>query len=373
MAAAPGAPGRLPRMAKPTDHPWLVLQEGDRRRWGGDLRRAFIFRVLAERTGATIGRGWSPAIVRAGLAAAAGPRRLPSLRRQKPFVASAESLGLPAIAAIRRRAVPFALDVHDDPLAQYKAFGIEAPAERLAELRRLFAANLDAFAWHVAPSASFAELTGLTPERTIVAPNGTDTSHIRPGPLPVEPTIGFISGAAAGRGIETLVAAARLVRERLPGLRLRLWLVATGDSGRGYLDGLAHELSGDAWIQIAAAPYEHVGETLAGATVLCIPHPDNPYLDSALPIKLFDSMAAGRPLVVTPRVETRRVVEAAEAGIVASGDRPEDLADALLVVLADPTLAARMGSSGRAAVERDYDWRVIGERLASELLGRADS
>lgn len=360
-------------MSRPINRPWLILQEGNRRRWGGDLRRAFIFRALADRTAATIAPGWSTTIVRAGLATVAGPRRLPTLRRRRPYVASAELLGPAVLADVRRRGVPFALDVHDDPLAQYAAFGIDASADRLAELRRGFRRNLDAFAWHVVPSAMFADLAGLSPDRTIVAPNGTDTEHVRPGPLPAEPTIGFISGAAAGRGIETLVAAARLVRERLPELRLRLWLVATGESGRDYLDRLGEEFAGEAWIRIAPAPYERLGEELAGATVLCIPHPDNLYLDSAMPVKLFDSMAAGRPLVVTPRIETRMVVERAEAGLVASGDRPEDLAEALMVVLADPGLAARLGSNGRAAAERDYDWRVIGERLSSELLQRADS
>jgi glycosyltransferase involved in cell wall biosynthesis len=360
-------------MSRPTTHDWLVLQEGDRRRWGGDLRRAFIFRELAERSGATIGPGWSPAIVRAGLATASGPHRLPSLRRRRPLVASAESLGAPALHEVRRRAVPFALDVHDDPVAQFAAVGVNARAERLLELRAGFAANLNAFAWHVAPSATFAELTGLVPDRTILAPNGTDTSHVRPGPLPAEPTIGFISGAAPGRGIETLVEAARLVREQLPGVRLRLWLVATGESGRGYLEALGAELAADAWIRIGPAPYEQLGQELAGATVLCIPHPANAYLDSAMPVKLFDSMAAGRPLVVTPRTETRAVVERADAGLVASGERAEDLAAALLTVLADPQLAARLGANGRAAAERDYDWSVIGDRLADELLLRADS
>lgn len=358
-------------MPRPIDPPWLVLQEGDRRRWGGDLRRAFIFRALAERTAATIAHGWSIGIVRAGLAAAGGPRRPPTFRRRRPFVASSESLGGPALAEVRKGGLPFALDVHDDPLAQYAAFGIEATDDRLAELRAGFRRNLDAFPWHVAPSATFAELTGLSPDQTIVAPNGTDTSHIVPRPLPETPTIGFISGAAAGRGIETLIVAARLVREDVPDLCLRLWLVATGESGRGYLADLGQGLAADTWIRIAPAPYERLGDELAEATVLVVPHPANPYLDSAMPVKLFDSMAAGRPVVVTPRIETRRVVEHAGSGLVAAGDRPEDLAAALLAVLRDPDLAARLGAAGRAAAERDYDWKVVGERLADQLLERA--
>jgi glycosyltransferase involved in cell wall biosynthesis len=87
-------------------------------------------------------------------------------------------------------------------------------------------------------------------------------------------------------------------------------------------------------------------------------------------VKLLDSMAAGRPVVVTPRTETRRIVEAAGAGVVTGGDEPEALAGAIEPLLADPSLAARLGAAGRAAVERDYDWVVIGRRLASEVLLR---
>jgi len=39
-------------------------------------------------------------------------------------------------------------------------------------------------------------------------------------------------------------------------------------------------------------------------------------------------------------------------------------------LLADPSLAARLGAAGRTAVERDYDWVVIGRRLAGEVLLR---
>ena len=38
---------------------WVVMLELYRQRWGGDLRRAQIFRQLARRTGARVANGWS--------------------------------------------------------------------------------------------------------------------------------------------------------------------------------------------------------------------------------------------------------------------------------------------------------------------------
>ena len=349
--------------------PWIVLHEGSRLRWGGDLRRHHVFLELARRTGADLVDGWTAPKVRAAVAA----RRPSSWQRwrPRPRLASAEMLA-PAVAAeVVRDCDAVILDVHDDPLAQHAAFGLDVPSERAVHLRALREANLAAFRLLAVPSASFAELAALPSDRVIVAPNGTDCAHVRPLPLPEAPVVGMVSGAAPGRGIETLVDAARVARSRERDLRLVLWLVATGADSEAFLDGIRQSVAAESWIEVESAPYERLSECLGRAAVLCVPHPAGPYMDAALPVKLFDAMAAGRPLVVTPRVEMRRVVEAAAAGLVAADDSPEGLADVVVRLLGDPALRARLGAAGRAAAEAQYDWRVIGSKLADEVLAQA--
>lgn len=236
-------------------------------------------------------------------------------------------------------------------------------------LDRRFAENIRRFELLIVPSQSFAELAAIDRARRIVAPNGSDTEHIRPGPFPDRPVIGLVSGAAPGRGIETLIEATELVRERVPEAELRLWLAAADDNP--YLRTLREETNERSWIRIERVPYERLSAALAEAAVLVVPHPPGVYMDAALPVKLFDSMAAGRPLVVTPRREMAALVERHAAGLVASGDGVEDLAAAIGRVLEDPTLARRLGAAGRVAAESEYDWRVIGSRLAEEVLRRA--
>ncbi len=344
---------------------WIVLQEERHRRFGGDLRRGHILRVLAERTGAATG-GWSAAAVALILDrhGAGGP---PWARRVAPSLASAESLEPAVLADVVKRSRPAVLDVHDDPVLQLEALGVDPGANRRRELADKAARNREAFELLLAPTASFADLAGLPPERTIVAPNGTDTEHVRPQPAPDRPAIGFISGAASGRGIEDLVAATRIVRERVADTRLLLWLVTTGPAGETYLADLRASLAAEPWVEIGTATYESLSAELGRASVLTIPHPPGAYLDAALPIKLADAMAAGRPVAITPRTESARVVRAADAGIVA-GDGPAALAQALVTLLEDPELAARLGANGRRAAERDLDWRVIGTAVADRVL-----
>lgn len=347
--------------------PWIVLCETERTRWGGDLRRARIFHELALVTGALEAQGWGHSSVRDAVRRVAGP---PFPWRRRPALASSEFLSEGATAQARRSTRPVVLDVHDHPIAQAEALGRRLEPPVRAAMAARVGRNLDTFELYTAPSASFAALAGLDPARTIVAPNGSDTRHVRPGPFPDRPAVGMISGAAEGRGIEALIDAARLVRAGQPDLRLLLWLAAGDEAGEAYLEGLRAAIAAEPWIELGTIDHAGLAGALALATVLVVPHPANGYMDVAVPVKLLDSMAAGRPVVVTPRTETRRIVEAAGAGVVAAGDEPGALAAAIGPLLADPALAARLGADARAAAERDFDWAVIGRRLAAEVLAR---
>jgi glycosyltransferase involved in cell wall biosynthesis len=347
---------------------WLILRGGDRLRWGGDLRRRFLFESLETRTGATVVRDFGRQDVRAAFAPYR--RRRWEVWRRGPAVASSELLDPLLLELATRVGVPEVIDIHDEPELQARAFGLDLEPARVAELRARLATNLAAFRVAVAPSETFLRVAGIDPRRAIVAPNGTDTRHIDARPMPEGTVVGFSSGASAGRGIETLVEAARVARRAVPDLELQLWLVAVGDESARYRDGLRERLAGDPWIRIAEAAYDALPAALSHASVHCVPNPPGDYWESVLPIKLFDSMAAGRPVVVTPRVEMRAVVERYEAGIVAGGDAPEDLAAALVELLRDPDRAARLGANARRAAETTFDWRVIGDRLADQLLAR---
>ena len=362
------------RDSRGTQPSWLVMLEGSRQRWGGDLRRAQIFRRLAERTDATVVEGWSlmPLREQFGLLRLL-PTPLSLLHRgSRPRLATSEMMRPDILRMARRVVDPAAVAVYDDPVAQARDLGLVLPPGREAYFRARKRANLAAFRWHVVPTASFAEHIGLDMRRVIVAGNGTDTEHIVPGEWPEDPAIGMVSGAAPGRGIEALIAAARLLHAEIPELRLLLWLAATGDASEAYLRQLEREVMRERWIEISTVLYEDLRYALRQATVLTIPHPPGEYYDIALPVKLLDSMAAGRPLAVTPRLEGRAIVERHRAGLVTGGDTVDDLAATLRRLIEDETLARELGENARRAAVDVYDWSVVGDRLATEIIEREE-
>lgn len=349
------------------DAPWLVMRASRDRGWGGDIRRARIFERLAERQGARVVDDW-PTFQRV----VRGRRwqRWLASPRPRPHLAASEMAPSKWVERIVTMADPAAVAIYDDAVVQARALGIEMSPERAAELTTRRRVNEAAFRWHVVPTASFAELVGLDPTRTVVGGNGTVASHVRPGPWPTSPAIGFVSGAAPGRGIELLLEAVRRLRAEQPDVRLLLWLIATDPIGEAYIERLRAATASEPWVEIGVAPYATLGESLARATILAIPHPANEYMDVALPVKLFDSLAAGRPLVVTPRRETAAIVGREGVGLVTADDAPDSIAAACASLLADEALARRLGTAARALAEREYDWPIVGDRIADEILRR---
>ena len=274
------------------------------------------------------------------------------------------------MVALRGPVTAALLDLHDHPGLQADGLRIPLTLAARRDLDRLFARNVARFERLVVPSGSFAELCRLPADRTMVVTNGTDTEQVVPRPAPRDPVVGMVSGAAPGRGIELLLSAMARVRAEVPEATLRLALTATGPASARYLRALASQLrERDPWVTLNEVAYRHLSAFLGDAAVLVIPHPSGPYMDASTPVKLFDSMAAGRPLAVTPRLETRKIVEACQSGVVAASDSPDDVAEAILKLLRSESLRVELGANARRCAVEQYDWRVLSAGLADAVLG----
>jgi glycosyltransferase involved in cell wall biosynthesis len=85
------------------------------------------------------------------------------------------------------------------------------------------------------------------------------------------------------------------------------------------------------------------------------------------PNKVFDYMAAGRPVALAIDGVIREVVEAAGCGIFAEPGNPSALAGAIRELAADKKEAQAMGMAGRKYLEQNFSRAVIGEKLLKLL------
>src|SRR5262249_25800698 len=82
---------------------------------------------------------------------------------------------------------------------------------------------------------------------------------------------------------------------------------------------------------------------------------------SGVRIKLLEALACGLPIVTTALAAEGIDLRHEQSALFA--ERPADFAAAIVGLLSDSALRARLGAAGRAVAERDYDWDRIGARL----------
>ena len=95
-----------------------------------------------------------------------------------------------------------------------------------------------------------------------------------------------------------------------------------------------------------------LGEIRAGLVVLC---PTDSYVDS-LPIKLFEYMAAGIPVVASDFPVWRSIIEPHACGLLVDPTDVNAISKAMAWILSHPDEAQLMGVRGRAAVQQQYQW-----------------
>jgi glycosyltransferase involved in cell wall biosynthesis len=105
---------------------------------------------------------------------------------------------------------------------------------------------------------------------------------------------------------------------------------------------------------LGAVPAERIPSLYAESDVAVVMLRDLPIFEGALPTKLLEAMAAGRPVVLANRGEAARLVEEERCGIVVPPEDPRALAAALTSLAADPARRAALGAAGRRAAERRF-------------------
>ncbi len=108
---------------------------------------------------------------------------------------------------------------------------------------------------------------------------------------------------------------------------------------------------------------DEVTALISGAKVgLCILHPIPNYLE-AYPIKIFEYMAAGTPVVASNFPLYKEIVENTFSGINVNPLNIQEVVAAIHKILESKEMAAQMGSNGIKMVNAQYNWEAESHNL----------
>lgn len=121
-----------------------------------------------------------------------------------------------------------------------------------------------------------------------------------------------------------------------------------------------------AWLPAAEMP-----GAWAAADISCFALRDDELYGGTLPARLYESLAAGTPVVAACAGESLRVIRESGGGIAVDPGDGEAFAQAIVRLLDDETLRQRCGRAGRAWAEAHVDIEKLSRRYEQILLGAA--
>jgi glycosyltransferase involved in cell wall biosynthesis len=113
-------------------------------------------------------------------------------------------------------------------------------------------------------------------------------------------------------------------------------------------------------------PSNEIAKYLSLASVCIVPLKKNELFRGALPSKMFDAWACGKPVLLTVDGEARRELDSAQGGVFVEPENAEALADAIVVLFENPSMGKEMGENGRKYIyEKGYIRSVQAKALCS--------
>jgi glycosyltransferase involved in cell wall biosynthesis len=284
-------------------------------------------------------------------------------------------IGLAVLVYRRFKRAPFIFNVSDIwPQSAVELGALRNPlAIRLAEMLELYLYGQAARVSVVTPGMiERLAARGVPRQKLFLLTNGVDTATFKPadpdrelaGRLGLNGHKVFLYAGTHGlaQGLGVILDAARLTT------KADVMYVLAGEGAEK--EALVARANAEGIANVRFLPNQPKSMmpallNLAYATIIPLRRLD--LFKSALPSKMFESMAAARPIVAAVWGEAADLVEAAACGLVVAPEDSNALHAAVERLAADPGLAGTLGRNGRDYVIEHFDRKDIAARFV-ELL-----
>jgi glycosyltransferase involved in cell wall biosynthesis len=214
---------------------------------------------------------------------------------------------------------------------------------------------------------------GVPKERIVWIPNGVDLALFPPSPAPMQVdsrafTLMYFGAHGQANGLETLIDAMAIVRRHLADVSVHLRLIGDGPM-KPQLIAQAQRLGLTSVSFEPPIPKVEIPRLAreADAFVIVVRDLPNLYRFGISMNKLFDYLAAGRPIVIASSAANDPVAESG-AGLSVRSNSPVELAQAIVrLIKTAPLDRLKMAAAGRHFVEAHHSYVALSARLAAVL------
>jgi glycosyltransferase involved in cell wall biosynthesis len=179
-------------------------------------------------------------------------------------------------------------------------------------------------------------------------PNGALDLLVAREPAPLASsgtfTVGYTGNLGIAQGLGIVLDAADRLRDR----DVRFRLIGDGPLRAELAAEIARRDLENVELR-RAVPVLELPPVLDACDALLVPLRAEPMLSQFIPSKLYDAMAAGRPVLLAATGESAAIVNGTGCGLVVGPEDGAELAQAVERLAADRTLARHLGAAGRAA------------------------
>lgn len=202
---------------------------------------------------------------------------------------------------------------------------------------------------------------GADPSRIHIAPSGVDVELFARTPAFKPPT-----------GTPRVLYAGTVSRDR--GLDVLETVAASGAASVTLVGRLDTRCSPPTHCCYQpAVPYHHVPDLYADADYVLLPYQDQlEHADAISPIKLFEALATGRPIIASDLPPIREILMHERDALLVSGGDTSNWIDAINRLRNDPELALRLAQASRAAASR-YSWEARARGILACLFPKSFS
>lgn len=170
-------------------------------------------------------------------------------------------------------------------------------------------------------------------------------------------------------GINDIIKSASLISFEYPDI---VFVIVGGGDITAYKTKVKESNLEDKFVFTGYINYKEIPSYLSAADIALAPYTSELNKESnralfASPLKIFEYMASGKPLITTTIANLNNLVKNEENGIVIPADSPENIVSAIDKLLKNPYLRKKLGTNARREAIEKYSWQKHTDLLENAL------